>query len=305
MNFMLPLPAGKLAAMINTLPTITPARLSQLFVPRVRDANKGSFGTVAIVGGARGMTGAALLAARSALRAGAGKVFIGFMQDTLPWPCDPLQPELMCRTAHDLLENDPGVTVWVAGSGAATGSASRVLLSRLLSQAAAINAPRVSCPVVLDADALNLLAEGALPLPHPAATVLTPHPGEAGRLLGQSPSQIQSDRVAAIRALARRYGAWVVLKGADTLIADPGATEITRNPTGNVGLATAGTGDVLAGVLGSLLAQHLPWRQAIEGAVWLHGAAADRCVEQGIGPVGLTASDVTEALRALRNLGAK
>jgi len=288
--------------MTNTLPPITPVRLSQLFVPRARDAHKGTFGAVAIVGGAASMTGAALLAGRSALRAGAGKVFIGFMQDTLPWPCDPLQPELMCRTAADLLEHDPGVTVWVAGSGAGTFSASRALLPRLLLQAGGPSATDVKRPVVLDADALNLLAEGALTLPNPAATILTPHPGEAGRLLGQPTSQVQADRLAAIRALATRYGAWIVLKGADTLVADPDVKEITCNPTGNVGLATAGTGDVLAGVLGSLLAQGLPRRQAIEGAVWLHGAAADRCVQQGIGPIGLTASDLADQLRVLRNI---
>jgi ADP-dependent NAD(P)H-hydrate dehydratase len=291
--------------MTDPLPAITPARLSQVFAPRAREANKGTFGTVAIVGGTAGMTGAALLAGRSALRVGVGKVFIGFMQDTLPWPCDPLQPELMCRTANDLLEHDPGVTVWVAGSGAGTCSASRTLLSRLLLHAAALNVQDNTRPVVLDADALNLLGEGTLTLPNPAATVLTPHPGEAGRLLGQPTSQIQADRPAAIRALARRYGAWVVLKGADTLVADPAAIEVTCNSTGNVGLATAGTGDVLAGVLGSLLAQRLPWRQAIEGAVWLHGAAADRCVQQGIGPIGLTASELADQLRALRNLGVK
>jgi hydroxyethylthiazole kinase-like uncharacterized protein yjeF len=291
--------------MTQTLPIITPARLSQVFAPRAREANKGTFGTVAIVGGAAGMTGAVLLAGRSALRTGAGKVFIGFMQDTLPWPCDPLQPELMCRTVDDLLLNDPGVTVWVAGSGAGTLSASRARLAQLLAQAAGPSAKNVKRPVVLDADALNLLAQGTLTLPNPATTVLTPHPGEAGRLLGQPPSQVQADRLAAIRALATRYGAWIVLKGAGTLVADPGATEVTCNPTGNAGLASAGTGDVLAGVLGSLLAQRLPWRQAIEGAVWLHGRAADRCVQQGIGPIGLTASELAEQIRALRNMGVK
>ncbi|MBJ7263838.1 MAG: NAD(P)H-hydrate dehydratase, partial [Burkholderiaceae bacterium] len=255
------------------------------------------------------------LAGRSALRIGAGKVFIGFMQDRLPWPCDPLQPELMCRCAEQLLENDPGVTVWVAGCGASTSEGSLTLLRKLLAQTATPDAASVpseqepgrgsdgsaTTPLVLDADGLNLLAEGKLALAHPASTVLTPHPGEAGRLLGCSTAEIQADRPAAARALAVRYGAWIVLKGAETLVSEPDGLALTRNTTGNAGLATAGTGDVLAGAIGSLLAQGIHWRQAIEGAVWLHGAAADRCAASGAGPIGLTASEIADEMRTIRN----
>jgi hydroxyethylthiazole kinase-like uncharacterized protein yjeF len=287
--------------MPHTLPVITPERLPQVFDPRPRDANKGMFGTVAVVGGAAGMTGAALLAGRSALRAGAGKVFIGFMQNTLPWPCDPLHPELMCHTANDLLAQNPAVTVWVAGCGAGTSSASQSVLRRVLSYAASPTAHDIKPLVVLDADALNLLAKGGFSLPNPASTVLTPHPGEASRLLGCTTSQVQANRLAAVRALVKCYKAWIVLKGADTLIADPQAQEITRNPTGHAGLATAGTGDVLAGLLGSLLAQGIGCRQALEGAVWLHGLAAERCAQQGIGPIGLTAIDLTDQFQRVRN----
>ena len=287
--------------MPHTLPVITRERLGQVFTPQPRDANKGMFGTVAIIGGAAGMAGAALLAGRSALRAGAGKVLIGLMQDTLPWPCDPLQPELMCHTANDLLAQHPAVTVWVAGCGAGTSSASQRIVCRLLSYAAPPTVRSTNPFLVLDADALNLLAQGAFNLPYPTATVLTPHPGEASRLLGCTTLQIQANRPAAVRALAKSYKAWIVLKGADTLIADPQAHEITCNLTGNAGLATAGTGDVLAGLIGSLLAQGIDCRQALEGAVWLHGLAAERCMQQSIGPIGLTASDLTDQFRWLRN----
>ena len=301
--------------MNESVPAIVPGHLAQLFAPRARDANKGTFGTVAIVGGAAGMTGAALLAGRSALLIGAGKVFVGFMQDGIPWPCDPLQPELMCRCAAQLLEDDPGVSVWVAGCGAGTSESSLSLFRTLLAHSAihgAASVPSgyesggrsegtVGTPLVLDADALNLLSDGKLALARPTSTVLTPHPGEAGRLLGCPTADIQADRPAAARALAALYGAWIVLKGAETLVADPAGRALTRNTTGNVGLATAGTGDVLAGAIRSLLAQGIDWRQAIEGAVWLHGAAADRCVASGRGPIGLTASEIADEMRAIRN----
>ena len=131
---------------------------------------------------------------------------------------------------------------------------------------------------VLDADALNALAAGELgqfPL-LPANTVLTPHPGEAARLLGCSVAQIQTDRPAAAQELAERYGCVAVLKGSGTLIAAPGR-EMLHNPTGNPGLARGGSGDVLAGMLAALLAQGLAPFDAAACAVWLHGAAADRC----------------------------
>lgn len=286
---------------MNT-PAIAPAGeirrddLPALFAPRGQDTHKGSFGTVGVVGGGRGMEGAALLAARAALKTGAGKVLVGFAQDSAPLACDPLQPELMLRDARSLLEGGWGVTTWVAGCGIGTGTEAANALSELF-------VLRQGAPLVLDADGLNLLAQGAVqPNWGVGPVVLTPHPAEAARLLGTDTTHIQADRPAAAQALAQRYGAWVVLKGAGSVVCAPdGAWR--RNTSGNPGLATAGTGDVLAGMLGSLLAQRLPLDQAVAGAVWLHGAAADALVSQGIGPIGLTAGELADAARRLRNSG--
>ena len=272
------------------------AALPALFAPRGRDTHKGSFGTVGVVGGGPGMTGAALLAARAALKTGAGKVLVGFAQDAAPLACDPLQPELMLRDARSLLEEDWGVTAWVAGCGIGTGALAANALSELF-------VLRRAAPLVLDADGLNLLARGDIqPNWGEGTVVLTPHPAEAGRLLGVDTAEVQADRPAAARKLALRYRAWIVLKGAGTVVSSPDG-DLRVNTSGNPGLATAGTGDVLAGMLGSLIAQKLPLEQAVAGAVWLHGAAADALVAQGVGPIGLTAGELADAARALRNCG--
>ncbi|MBO1015215.1 NAD(P)H-hydrate dehydratase [Achromobacter sp. SD115] len=276
--------------------TIDRAALPALFAPRGQDTHKGSFGTVGVVGGGPGMTGAALLAARAALKTGAGKVLIGFAQDAAPLACDPLQPELMLRDARSLLEEDWGVTAWVAGCGIGTGALAANALSELF-------VLRRGAPLVLDADGLNLLARGDIqPNWGDGPVVLTPHPAEAGRLLGISAAEVQADRPGAAWTLAQRYRAWIVLKGAGTVVCSRDG-ELRVNTSGNPGLATAGTGDVLAGMLGSLIAQKLPLAQAVAGAVWLHGAAADALVAQGVGPIGLTAGELADAARALRNRG--
>ncbi|MBD9471711.1 NAD(P)H-hydrate dehydratase [Achromobacter sp. ACM01] len=276
--------------------TIDRAALPALFAPRGQDTHKGSFGTVGVVGGGPGMTGAALLAARAALKTGAGKVLVGFAQDAAPLACDPLQPELMLRDARSLLEQDWGVTAWVAGCGIGTDALAANALSELF-------VLRRGSPLVLDADGLNLLARGDIqPNWGEGAVVLTPHPAEAGRLLGMDTAEVQADRPAAARKLAQRYRAWIVLKGVGTVVCSPNGG-LWVNTSGNPGLATAGTGDVLAGMLGSLIAQKLPLEQAVAGAVWLHGAAADALVAQGVGPIGLTAGELADAARALRNGG--
>jgi hydroxyethylthiazole kinase-like uncharacterized protein yjeF len=271
-------------------------QLAALFAERAPDTHKGSFGTLGVVGGGPGMTGAALLAARAALRLGAGKVLVGFAQAASPMPCDPLQPELMLRDAQGLIGSARalGVTAWVAGCGLGTDALAMQILDTLLRA-------RAGAPLVLDADGLNLLARGSVASDWGAGpVVLTPHPTEAGRLLACTASQVQADRPAAARALAARYQAWIVLKGAGTLVCDPsGLCRI--NTTGNPGLASAGTGDVLAGMLGSLIAQGMALDQAVPGAVWLHGAAADALAARGIGPIGMTAGEVADAARLLRN----
>ncbi|RJG06035.1 NAD(P)H-hydrate dehydratase [Noviherbaspirillum cavernae] len=257
---------------------------------RMHNSHKGSYGDVTVIGGARGMGGAAILAARAAAKSGAGRVYAAFIDDAPTH--DSLQPELMCRNAVD---HDFASGTFVAGPGLGISSTARNILER------ALNA---QVPLVLDADALNLIAADTklqtLAARHASPLILTPHPLEAARLLGVSSATIQDDRLAAARQLARLFNATIVLKGSGTVIATPGDNAVI-NTTGNPALATAGTGDVLAGMCGALLAQGWPEREAAVGAAWLHGHAADVLVEQGIGPTGLTASELIPAIRASLN----
>jgi len=267
-----------------------PALFAAQLAPRRQNTHKGSFGDVAIVGGAHGMLGAAVLAGRGALYAGAGRVFVATV-DVGPG-YDSAQPELMYRTSHDF-EIEGRTLVLGPGMGDAL-EAMRVLGHGI----------DASGPVVIDADGLNLVASStdlqARVARRVAETVVTPHPLEAARLLGISAGEVQADRLGSARTLAKRLNAVVVLKGSGTVLAAPdGALAI--NPTGNPGLATGGTGDVLAGVAGALLAQGWPAWEAAVGAVWMHGAAADALVADGIGPVGLTAGELPAAIRKVLN----
>lgn len=227
--------------------------------------------------------GAAALCVEGALRTGAGLVYLASVEPVIQLVLT-RTPEccaLPCRTDADggILAADAAAVrqrftekpaVLLAGPG--LGPSAARILNALLTADAKWKA------AVLDADALNALAAGELgqfPL-LPTNTVLTPHPGEAARLLGCSVAQIQTDRPAAAQELAERYGCVAVLKGSGTLIAAPGR-EMLHNPTGNPGLARGGSGDVLAGMLAALLAQGLAPFDAAACAVWLHGAAADRC----------------------------
>lgn len=267
-----------------------PALFARQLAPRAHNSHKGSYGNVAVVGGAHGMVGAALLAARAALFTGAGRVFVAMLD---PGPgVDSTQPELMLREAASL---DLAGSTLVLGPGMGDSQQARRLLAKAL-----------DCPssLVLDADALNLIAASpelqSRLAERSGAAILTPHPLEAARLLGVTAAVIQGDRPAAARELAARLRSSVVLKGSGSVIADPGGA-IVINPTGNPGLASAGTGDVLAGICGALLAQGWPEREAALGAVWVHGAAADRLVAQGSGPIGLTAGELPVAARAVLN----
>jgi hydroxyethylthiazole kinase-like uncharacterized protein yjeF len=257
---------------------------------RRHNTHKGSYGNVAVIGGARGMSGAPLLAARAALNSGAGRVYALFAED--PLACDPVQPELMCRLADGF---DLSLATLVIGPGLGTSSHAAELLARAIGCGSALQA---------DAEALNLLAadtglQGAL-AKRPAAVVLTPHPLEAARLLGVGIGAVQADRVGAARTLAARLHACVVLKGSGTVIAAPNGNAVI-NTTGNPALATAGTGDVLSGLCGSLLAQGWPQWEAALAAVWLHGMAADVLVTEGAGPIGLTAGELIPAIRVALN----
>jgi len=268
------------------------ASLPDVLRRQTRNVHKGSFGTLAIVGGARGMVGAAILAGRAAVRMGAGKVRIGFASTDRP-TVDWLAPELMLRGADETLRGDADAVV--IGPGLGAGEAARKLVG------AAIALPQ---PLVVDADALNVLARDAslrrkLRL-RTAPTWVTPHPAEAARLARVTTQDISSDRVAAAVELARELNACVVLKGAGSVLAYPEGT-FDINASGGPALASGGTGDVLSGILGALAAQRVEPRTALRIAVCLHGAAADWLVARGVGPLGVTASEIADAARVLVN----
>jgi ADP-dependent NAD(P)H-hydrate dehydratase / NAD(P)H-hydrate epimerase len=256
-----------------------------------RNVHKGSFGTLAVIGGGAGMLGAALLAGRAALRLGAGKVIVGFAATDHP-AVDFTCPELMLRDADAAMD---GVDAIVIGPGLGTADAARALVARAIA---------TRLPLLLDADALNLVSADATLRAALAAReaprVLTPHPAEAARLRATDATAIQRDRCAAARALAREFHAHVVVKGAGSVLAHPdGHYDI--NASGNAALATAGTGDVLSGIVGALIAQRLDAADALRIGVCVHGAAADALVARGIGPVGVPASAIADAARDLVN----
>jgi len=230
---------------------------------RAHNTHKGSYGDVAIVGGSPGMTGAALLAARAALHGGAGRVYVGLLDDAAI-PLDICQPELMFRSIHEL--DYTRLTV-VAGCGG--GTVVRAHLPAILKQAHQL---------VLDADALNAIAgDPSLQTQlaeRTAPTVLTPHPLEAARLLNLQTSEVQADRLAAAQSLAHRYNCIVVLKGSGTIVASPHAVP-RINSSGNARLANAGTGDVLAGLIGARLAAGGDLFHKVCEAVYRHGAVAE------------------------------
>ncbi len=258
--------------------------------PRDRATHKGVFGHVLVIGGDHGMGGAARLAAEAALRSGAGLVSVATRAAHVP-ALQAARSELMAHaveTAAALESPLAHASVLALGPGLGQGGWSESLF------AAALASGR---PLVVDADALNLLARAPRALPTPA--VLTPHPGEAARLLGSDIAAVTDDRYAAARALAVRYGAVVVLKGAGSLIADPQG-RVAVCPWGNPGMAAGGMGDVLTGVIAALLAQGLvPWDAACLG-VGLHARAGDAAARAG-GERGLCAADLFMPLRALLN----
>jgi NAD(P)H-hydrate epimerase len=256
--------------------------------PRRGNVNKGTFGHVLAIGGDRGMGGAIRLTGEAALRCGAGLVSVATRGDNVA-ALIAGRPELMPRAIDDAMALEPMIgraTVVAIGPGLGREEWGRSLWRAALS---------TELPIVVDADALNLLALDARTLPN---AVLTPHPGEAARLLATDTRNVQSDRFAAARELAKRYGAIVVLKGAGTLIAAPDG-RLAACPWGNAGMATGGTGDVLTGVIAALLAQGLsPWDAACAG-VALHARAGD--LAAGDAPRGLVASDLFAPLRELVN----
>lgn len=271
---------------------ITAELTSGWLPPRPTDSHKGDFGSVGVLGGAPGMAGAALLAARAALWLGVGRVYCGLIDERIP--VDFSTPELMLTTPeHVLLIPTPACLV--AGPGLGQTVPARDWLQAALA---------TSLPIVLDADALNLVATkptlAEMVRTRPVPTLLTPHPGEAARLLGQSIATIQADRLAAVQKLTEHYRCGCVLKGAASLVHFPDGP-VWRNETGNPGMAAPGMGDVLAGMIGALVAQGLSLERAAALGVHLHGAAGDAALRSGSGPVGLSATEVALAARRLLN----
>lgn len=268
----------------------------ELLPRRERDAHKGRFGHVLVIGGEHGYAGAALMAAEAAARCGAGLVSVATRPSHVP-ALIARCPEVMAHGVTQPAELEPllaRATVVIAGPGLGQSGWAQGLLQCALAS---------SLPLVLDADALNLVASGRLPaemLRARAAQVLTPHPGEAARLLGIDGAAVQADRFGVARRLQEQLGGVVLLKGAGTVI-DAGAAEcVAVADVGNPGMASGGMGDVLSGVIAALIAQGLPLPDAARLGAVLHGAAADRCAAQQ-GERGMLATDLFPLLRALVN----
>lgn len=279
---------GRDAALPTADELLAPADLAGALTPRQRGAHKGDHGHVLVLGGDAGMSGAVRIAATAALRSGAGWVSVATRAaHAVQIGSD--RPEFMAHGIEDAADLAPLVEradVIAVGPGLGRGPWSRHLL------AAALTARR---PLLIDADGLNLLARQ--PRSFPPGTVLTPHPGEAARLLACETAQIERDRFAAARAIARRYGAVVVLKGAGSLIDDGQCCRVC--PFGNPGMASAGMGDALSGVIAALMAQGLAPFAAASTGVLAHALAGDAAAAGG--ERGLLAGDLIKRLRAVLN----
>jgi NAD(P)H-hydrate epimerase len=276
---------------------LAPDQLRELIEPRTADSHKGDFGRVTVIAGSVGKTGAAYLAGMGALRSGAGLVTVATPASCLPVVAS-LAPELMTEA---LAENQGGV---------AASALDRVMelqhdiiacgpgLGRTAEASAFVRAlvDRATVPLVLDADALTLLAEepGRLIGRDDRDVIITPHPGEMARLAGMSVDEVQANRLDVAADFAMTHRLYVVLKGHRTVIATPGGRAFI-NPTGNPGMATAGTGDVLTGMVAAWLAQLLDAEAACRIAVFLHGAAGD-LAEAECGQVAMTATDLLDNL---------
>jgi NAD(P)H-hydrate epimerase len=286
--------------------TIAPDELREFLPRRKAEAHKGDFGHLLIVGGSVSKPGAAVMAAHAALRAGVGLVTVAaprgalsLMAPALPeamWePLDQTAEGAIAASAHTRLQELlGGKTSMAIGPGLGQNPETVGLLKRLVVEN--------ELPIVVDADGLNAYQEdvGAIPRRRPLA--LTPHPGEAGRLLGCAARDVQKNRLESVRKLAEQTDTYVLLKGYRTLVCDPPGN-VFINLTGNPGLATGGSGDVLTGIVGALI-NRLPVDVALRVAAYLHGLAGDLAAAE-LGQTSLIATDVIHCLpKALRQLGA-
>jgi NAD(P)H-hydrate epimerase len=270
---------------------ITESEISKVLPPRPRSSHKGDFGHVLVIGGDMGMGGAACMAGLGALRVGAGLVTIATRRAHAATLVSG-SPELMSHGVEAPEELESllrKATVIAVGPGLGRTEWARGLLAKALDSRQ---------PLVVDADGLNLLAE------EPVARgnwVLTPHPGEAARLLNMDTSDVQYDRFAGVRALAARYGGTAVLKGAGTLVVSKGSPSVGVCALGNPGMASGGMGDILTGVIAGLLSQTGDLTAAARTGVWLHARAADKASEQG--ERGMLATDLLPLIRQFANPG--
>lgn len=266
------------------------ADLAKLLPRRPRHAHKGKFGHVLVIGGDLGMAGAARMAGEAAARCGAGLVSIATRAAHAGVQAA-VRPELMFHGVEHPEELMPllnRATVLAVGPGLGRNDWGRAMLASALA---------TSKPMIMDADALNLLA---IEPTFRANWILTPHSGEAARLLKMTPSEVEVDRFAAVEELALRYGGVAVLKGAGSLIASRDDGEVALCNVGNAGMASGGMGDVLTGVIAALVAQGLPEFAAAKAGVYVHGSAGDQAAQQG-GERGLLATDLLPFLRQALN----
>ena len=274
--------------------------IAEIVVPRSLDSHKGTHGTIAIVTGSSQMAGAALMAAHGAVRSGAGKVFLRVPGATAPY-CIGVQPEIMVRgvgtgdhftaaDADEIIAESKNWSVLAMGPGLGRDAETKEFLLKVLAA--------VTCPVVLDADALNLLAgEKALIASRGSRIIMTPHLAEFSRISGLSMAEIKADPIAAARHFASEWKVNLVLKGAPTLIVSAKTGNVYVNSTGNAGMACGGMGDVLTGIIAAMIA-HQGMSDLCSAAcagVYLHGAAGDAC-RKDRGPYGFTPMETADAL---------
>jgi len=280
-----------------------PSDIAKILKPRKSESHKSSHGHLLVLGASPGMTGAAYMSGMAALRAGAGLVTAGVPEslhgimevkttEVMTFPLPETSGRLGTSAYDDIRRAVANKTALVIGPGAGTSEELMKLIGLILEEA--------RIPVVIDADALNSFAPKISSLKSvKTGVVLTPHPGEMSRLLNMKIRDIQADRIGAAEKLVEMTGATVVLKGAYTVIAGPDG-QIYLNPTGNPGLATAGTGDILAGMLGAFLAQGYSPFEASAAAVYIHGLAGDEA-EGRSGELGMIATDLLEFIPRLVN----
>ena len=264
---------------------------------RAKHANKGHFGRLLCIGGNRGMGGAIRLSAEAALRSGVGLVKV-FCHEQSQWQVSTGRPEIMLNIDSGTSALKTALewcTCIILGPGLGTDAWAKSQFEQVMAYLK--NSHKT---IIIDADGLNLLAQMESHENLPTYSILTPHPGEAARLLGSTVKELEQDRYTACRSIAQQYGGVTILKGAGTLISDVANQQLHICADGNPGMATAGMGDVLSGVVAALAAQGLDTFQAASCGVCLHAAAGDR-VASLYGQRGMIASDLFEPLRALLN----